>query len=171
MSWRVLMMVGLTVTPVLGQAQTRADSVAIVEAAARWYASQAPHSLASSSSRVGFLRPRRPRSDPIPTAGEAEAAQHGAQVLRAALIPIDSLVAYLCDRSKPADCGPGKFDLVVDVRVTKITGNTGEVSVMQWTTDGPGLPGQRTASLGWIVRFVRSSNGWAFNQVLMTSMS
>lgn len=165
MSWRVLMIVGLTVMPALGQAQTGTDSVAIVEAAARWYASQAPNSSAPSSARVGFLRPRRPRSDPTPTAGQMEAAQQGARVLRATLIPIDSLNAYLCDRSKTGDCGPGKFDLVVDVRVTKITGNASEVSVIQWTNLGPGLR-QRSASIGWTVLFVRSGDAWVFNRLL-----
>lgn len=161
---RLLMMVGLVVMPVLGQAQTGADSVAIVEAAARWYASRAP-----SSSRVGYLLPRRPRSDSTPTAGELEAAQRGAGVLHAALMPMDSLNPYICDRSKPGSCGPGKFDLIVEVRVFSITGNASEVFVSQWTAGRS--PRSRTAYVGWTVLFVRTGDGWSFNRILATDVS
>jgi hypothetical protein len=124
MFWRALTAISLTIIPVLTQAQTGADSVAIVEAAARWYASQVP-----ANSRVGFVLPRGPRSGPAPTPGQFEAAQHGARVLRATLIPFDSLTAKLCDRKNPGDCGPGKFDSGVEVHVIRITGNASEVYV------------------------------------------
>jgi hypothetical protein len=140
-----------------------ADSVAIVEAAARWYASRAP-----SSSRVGFLLPRRSPSDPTPTAGQLEGAHHGAEILHATLMPIDSMVAYLCG-SKPGGCGPGKFDLIVDVRVFKITGNASQVWVDQ-VTPGPG-PRLRTSHLGWLLLFVRTGDEWAFNRILEMAAS
>jgi hypothetical protein len=164
MFWRALTMVGLTVMPVLGQAQSGADSLAIVEAAARWYASQVP-----TNSRVGVLLPRGPRSRAAPTAGQLKAAQQAARVLGATVIPFDSLSAKLCDRKKPGDCGPGKFDLIVDVHVNKITENASEVSVIQSTT-GPG-PRLRHGGRGWTVLVVRSADGWAFNQILNTSVS
>jgi hypothetical protein len=160
MSWRVLMMVGLTAMPVLGQTQTGTDTVAIVEAAARWYASRAP-----STSRVGFLLPGGPQTKLKPTAGELEAAQHGARVLHATLMPVDSIRAYICEHKNPASCGQGKFDLIVDVRVLKITGNASEVRVAQWTDEGPGRR-QRSVQVGWTVLFIRSRDGWAFNQIL-----
>lgn len=165
MFWRTLLMVGLTIIPVLGQAQTRADSVAIVEAAARWYAPQVP-----TSSRVGFLLPRGRQSGPAPTAGQLEAAQQGARVLRAALLPFDSLSAKLCDRKKPGDCGPGKYHLAVEIRVSTVTGNASEVLVTQWTTTGPG-PRLRHTVRGWKVLIVRSGDGWAFNRILRMGMS
>ena len=164
MFWRALMLVGLTIMPVLGQAQTGTDSVAIVEAAARWYASRV-----SMSSRVGFFLPRGPRSGPAPTAVQLEAAEQGARILRATLMPFDSLSAKLCDRKKPGDCGPGKFGVIVDVRVTKIAGNASEVSVDQWTA-GPG-PRVRYTSLGWMVLFIRSGDTWVFNQILTINES
>jgi hypothetical protein len=55
-------------------------------------------------------------SDPAPTARELEAAQHAARILHATLIP-DSVLAYICDRQKPGSCGPGKYDLTIDIRV------------------------------------------------------
>lgn len=164
MFWRALTMVGLTVVPVLGQSQSNADSVAIVEAAARWYASHV-----STNSQVGFLLPRAPRSGPTPTAGQLAAAQQGARVLRATLIPFDSLSAKLCDRRQPGDCRPGKFDLVVEVRVSAITGNASEVSVIQLTT-GPG-PRLRRGWRAWTLLVIRTGNGWAFDRILDTSVS
>ena len=164
MFWRALTAVSLTIMPVLTQAQTGADSVAIVEAAARWYASQVP-----ANSRVGFVLPRAPRSGPAPTPGQFEAAQHGARVLRATLIPYDSLTAKLCDRKKTGDCGPGKFDFGVEVHVIRITGNASEVSVIQSTT-GPG-PRLRHGVREWTILIVRSGDGWAFDRILGTSAS
>jgi hypothetical protein len=160
------MMVGLTVTPVLGQAQTGADSVPIVEAAARWYASRAPN-----SSRVAFILPRGPRSDPAPTARQLEAAQRAAEVLHATLIPLDSQIVYLCDRNKPESCGPGQFDLIVNIRVLSITGNASEVLVSQ-LTPGLGSSGRsRTSSVGWQVLFVRTGDRWVFNRILVEAAS
>lgn len=165
MFWRALMMVGLTVMPVLGQAQAGADSVAIVEAAARWYASRLP-----TNSRVGFLLPGGPRSGPAPTAVQLEAAQQGARILRATLMPFDSVSAKLCDRRKLGDCGPGKFDQIVEVRVSTVTGNASEVFVTQRTTTGGG-PRLRHAVRGWKVLVVRSGDAWAFSRILNMSMS
>ena len=165
MFWRALTAASLIVIPGLAQAQTGADSVVIhVEATARWYASQVP-----ANSRVGFVLPRGPRSGPAPTPGQIEAAQHGARVLRATLIPFDSLTRKLCDRKHTGDCGPGKFDLGVEVHVIRITGNASEVSVIQSTT-GPG-PRLRHGIRGWTILVVRSGDGWAFDQILSTSVS
>lgn len=162
---RALMVVGLIVVPVLGQAQTGADSVAIVEAAARWYASQAP----TSSRVVGFLLPGRHPTDPALTPSQIEAAQHGARILGATLIPYESF-AKLCNRKKPGDCGPGKFDLLVGVRVYQVTGNASEVFIDQYTNGEPG-PRRRDSVLGYDVLFVRSGDGWAFDRILRMSAS
>lgn len=158
---RLLMVFGLIVIPVLGRAQTSADTVAITEAATRWYASQTP----TSSRVVAFLLPGRHPTGPALTPTQIEAAQQGARILGATLIPYDGYWKKICDRKKPEDCGPGKFDLIVDVRVNRITGNTSEVFVNQHSAAGPG-PRLSDSMVGWILLFVHSDHGWAFSRII-----
>jgi hypothetical protein len=161
MFWRALMMAGLTGVPVIGKAQTGADSVAIVEAAARWYVSHMP-----AASHVGVVVRGGAGSTATPTPRQREAAQRGARLLHATLLPFDSSRSVkLCDRHNAGGCGVGALDLVVDISVSTITGNTGEVLVMQRTNEGPS-PRLQNAVHGWNLLFVRSGDGWAFNRVL-----